>query len=108
MSLENPQSNSHEASAVDRSDAAFAAAEQLIAENPLLADNPRVKALAENDFILEDGTKLDPGNFLAKMVDYLEMQNGGAVTQEEISHAVETVIHSMPPELESMVEDRPN
>lgn len=93
---------------IDRSESSFAAAQQLISENSVLANNPRVQKLAENDFVTEDGIELDPGNFLAKMLEFISMQDGGVISPEEVSQAVETVQHSLRPELESMIENRPN
>ena len=48
MSFETP--NSAEAP-FDRSEEAMIAARELIEENELLRDNPRVKALEENNFL---------------------------------------------------------
>ncbi len=48
------------------------AARQLIAEHPTLSENPRVQTLLENDFVLEDGSEVDAGNFLAAMLDLIE------------------------------------
>lgn len=84
------------------------AARQLIEENPVLRDNPRVQFLAENDFVTEDGRQLDAGNFLASMLKYLESQSG-AVGAEQLDAAISEnmVTHSLPPTIESQSENRP-
>ena len=104
MSFETP--NPAEAP-FDRSEEAMIAARELIEENELLRDNPRVKALEENNFLTEDGRELDPGNFLAAMIDFIGAQETGAVSREDIAEAVERnmVLHSRPSELEQRGED---
>lgn len=87
---------------MDRSEEAMKAARELIAENELLRDNERVQALAENDFVAENGRELDPGNFLASMLDYIEAQEPGTISREDLTAAVERTLveHSRPHETE--------
>lgn len=92
---------------IDRSDEALEAAKELVAENKLLSENPRVQALMANEFITEDGRELDPGNFLASMLNYIESQEPGTVTNEDIAEAIERnlVQHSRPQETEKRSEE---
>jgi len=85
MSFESPQENVKPVPTQED----LQAADQLIAENELLAQNPRVQMLKENNFVTEDGRQLDAGNFLAAMLDYIETQEAGSLTEEDISAAVE-------------------
>ena len=92
------------------SEADFEAAQQLVEENELLRNNPRVQMLVENDFVTEEGRQLDPGNFLHSMLAYLESQQAD-VTQEQLSAAVdrkveEGIVHSRDPEEELRTENR--
>lgn len=64
------------------------AAADLIANNELLAANPRVKLLQENMFMTEDGRQLDAGNFLAAMLAFLEKE-GSTATQEDLNQALD-------------------
>lgn len=82
---------------IDRSEGAFEAANQLIAENELLRNNPRIKALQENDFITEDGRELDPGDFIAKMLNYLESENGDPDTALKSGIENYIALHSTAP-----------
>ena len=85
MSFESPQENMKPVPTQED----LQAADQLIAENELLAQNPRVQMLKENNFVTEDGRQLDAGNFLSAMLDYIETQEAGSLTEEDISAAVE-------------------
>jgi hypothetical protein len=94
---------------VDRSNAAFAAAAELIESEPLLANNARVREIQENNFIVNN-KPLDPGNFLAAMLDHIRKKQ--IITPEEISRSAERlaevmVDHSLPPTLEHQIENRP-
>ena len=86
MSHENIDSPTE---SMDRSDAAMEAARELIAENEVLSNHPRVQALAENDFVTEDDIKVDPGNFLAAMLSFIENQQAGAVSADAVTQAME-------------------
>lgn len=81
------------------------AANQLVAENKLLKDSPRVKALMENDYVTEDGRQLDPGEFISKMLKFIESQDG--VDQTVLGSMVEQTmaVHSTPPEAERKLDD---
>lgn len=81
--------NNHREILSDRSEEAMQAARELIEENEMLNNNSRVKALSDNNFITEDGRELDPGNFIAAMLNYIESQETGTATTEEISSAVD-------------------
>lgn len=72
-------------------------AEDLINEDEVLRKNERVKQLLENEFVTEDGRQLDPGNFLAAMLDFIKTQSG-SVTDEQLDAELETqmVVHSRP------------
>jgi hypothetical protein len=85
MPFETPQENVK----LEPTQEDLQAADQLISENEILAQNPRVKMLQENNFVTEDGRQLDAGNFLAAMLDFIETQEAGSLTEEDISAAVE-------------------
>jgi len=87
MSLESPQTP-QENLRNEPTQEDLQAADQLIIENELLEQNPRVKLLQENNFVTEDGRQLDAGNFLAAMLDYIDTQEAGSLTEEDISAAV--------------------
>ena len=74
---------------MDRSDAAMEAARELIAENEVLSSHPRVQALAENDFVTEDDIKVDPGNFLAAMLDFIGSQETGSLSADAVTQAMD-------------------
>jgi len=86
MSHENIDSTTE---SMDRSDAAMEAARELIAENEVLSNHPRVQALAENDFVTEDDIKLDPGNFLAAMLDFISSQETGSLSADAVTQAMD-------------------
>lgn len=76
------------------------AAAELIRDNDILRNNPRVMKLLENNFVTEDGRQLDPVNFLAAMLDYIETQDG-QVKPELLAAEIEEqmVVHSKPTQL---------
>lgn len=78
MSLEQqPQSKTEIPTIAD-----LQAADELIAENAILAGNPRVKYLQENNFVTEEGRQLDAGDFLSAMLNFLQTQGVDATTAD--------------------------
>lgn len=102
--------NIPESEQMDRSDEAMQAAAELIAENEILATNPQVQRLLENDFVTEAGNELDPGNFMVSMLDFLERKNKDeeSLTTEQVAERVRQleaeVVHSLPPTIEGQRE----
>ena len=101
------------------------AAEDLIKEHPLLKDHPRVQQLLENNFVLEDGRQLDPGEFLANVLaveearatkiaegelkEDLDSDPLNASEVDMVSRVIDSlVVHSDRPELEQQRDLRPN
>lgn len=70
------------------------AAKGLIEENEILKNHPRVQMLLENNFITEEGRQLDPGNFLASMLEYLSKNNDPSETEFNAVVAEQMVVHS--------------
>ncbi len=78
-------------------------ARDLIEENPLLRDNPRVQMLSDNDFVTENGRQLDPGDFIASMLDYIESgKNSGIVSLDDSIIEECMVVHSRRPDIEGL------
>lgn len=84
----------------------FQAADELIAENSILANSPEVKELVENLWI-KDGRQIDPGNFLAALLDFLATsQNPEPLVLSEVIKR-NLVTHSLTTNLENQIENRP-
>jgi len=97
--------------AMDRSEEAMTAASELVRENEILASNSRVQELLANGFHNDEGEPLDPGNFLAAMLAYIETQQtaGEEVSQDDVAERVarleeSLVAHSARPEVEAQRE----
>ena len=88
----------------DRSTKAMEAARDLITENPILNNDARVQRIAENDFVTEAGQEVDPGNWIAGMLDKLSAletnTNVVSVTDAEFTELItrNLVTHSDPAE----------
>ncbi len=103
MSLEDLNQTSKDNLPTERD---FRSADELIAENPILANSPEVKELVENLWI-KDGRQIDPGNFLAALLDFLATsQNPEPVVLSEVINR-NLVTHSLTNNLENQIEDRP-
>ena len=77
---------------IDRSPEAFEAARELAAEHPLLKHNAALNKLFENNFVTPSGKELDPGNFLAEMLAYLEGSAGEEITPSQLTGKVENLM----------------
>lgn len=74
------------------SDDDYETALQLINDDPRLSGDPRVQAFIKNGFRAKDGRMVDPGHFLAAVLDEINKQPVPSETSEDNQQRISDVL----------------